>query len=164
MPRNSNEYLKFKPERTEERNDLLKVQLAVKNKVNLNEIPGFLEPKRVRPKNTKSDMIANTHGLMSGWNILKELEELKKVKDGAAKLQEVKGHLQLDLRKKFQECNVAFKCDGQECTMADLKQCPVCFSVTEMGCSNKACLKKDGSKQVMIRVNQRSTSKVNPGK
>ena len=99
MRRNSNEYLKFKPERTEERNDLLKVQLAVKNKVNLNEIPGFLEPKRVRPKITKSDKIANTHGLMSGWNILKELEERKKVKDGAAKLKEMKGHLQLDLRK-----------------------------------------------------------------
>lgn len=99
MRRNSNEYLKFKTERTEERNDLLKVQLAVKNKVNLNEIPGFLEPKRVRPKITKSDKIANTHGLMSGWNILKELEELKKVKDGAAKLKEMKGHLQLDLRK-----------------------------------------------------------------
>lgn len=56
------------------------------------------------------------------------------------------------------------KLGGEECMITYLKQCPVCFSVTKMGCSNKACLKKDGSKQVMIRVNQRSTSKVNAGK
>ena len=48
--------------------------------------------------------------------------------------------------------------------MADLTQCTVCFSVTKLGCSKKACLKKDGSKPIMIRVNQQSGSKVNAGK
>ena len=71
---------------------------------------------------------------------------------------------QPDLGQKFEECKVACKCDGEECAMADLNQCPVCFPITKWGCSKKACLQKDGSKPVMICVNQQSKPKANAGK
>ena len=87
---------------------------------------------------------------MPGCSILKKLEEAM---DDAAQLKEIKAQLQLDLRHKFEECKTVCKCDGER-TMADLKQCPVCFSVTKLGYSKKACLKRDGLKRVMIRVNK----------
>ena len=71
---------------------------------------------------------------------------------------------QLDLGQKFEECKVACKCNGEECIMADSNQCPVCFSVTKWGCSKKARLQKDGSKPVVICVNQQSKSRANAGK
>ena len=64
MSRNSNEYLKFKLQKAEERNKLLKAQLAAENEINLDEIPGFLEPKKVRPKKKKSFKITQVHGSM----------------------------------------------------------------------------------------------------
>ena len=49
----------------------------------------------------------------------------------------MKAQSQLDLRQKLEECKVACKCDGEEYTMADLKQCPVYFSVMKSGYSKK---------------------------
>ena len=79
---------------------------------------------------------------MSGCDSQKKLEELKKAKEYAAKLKEVKAQLQLDLRQKFEECKVACNFEGEECMMTDLKRCPVYLSVTKSGCSKKACLQK----------------------
>ena len=95
MCQNSNEYLKFKLQTTEERNELLKVQLASKNEINLNEIRGFLEPKTVRSKNIKSVKIIKVYGLILEYDILKKFEEL----DGA-RLKEIKAESQLDLKQK----------------------------------------------------------------
>ena len=104
MRRNSNEYLKFKLQKAEERSELLKAQLAAENQVNLNEITGFLKPKKVRPKKKKSVKITQVHGSMSRCDILKKFEELEKAKDDAAKLKEMKVQSQLNLRQKFEEC------------------------------------------------------------
>ena len=95
MCQNSNEYLKFKLQTAEERNELLKVQLASKNEINLNEIRGFLEPKTVRSKNIKSVKIIKVYGLILEYDILKKFEEL----DGA-RLKEIKAESQLDLKQK----------------------------------------------------------------
>ena len=95
MCQNSNEYLKFKLQTAEERNELLKVHLASKNEINLNEIRGFLEPKTVRSKNIKSVKIIKVYGLILEYDILKKFEEL----DGA-RLKEIKAESQLDLKQK----------------------------------------------------------------
>ena len=95
MCQNSNEYLKFKLQTAEERNELFKVQLASKNEINLNEIRGFLEPKTVRSKNIKSVKIIKVYGLILEYDILKKFEEL----DGA-RLKEIKAESQLDLKQK----------------------------------------------------------------
>ena len=162
LRRNSNVYLKFKLQKSEDRNEILEKKLAAKNEVNLNEIPGFLEPKKVRPKKKKSVEITQVHGSLAASEILEKLEELEKAKDEAVKLKEMKAQSQIELKKKFEECKNVCVCDG-ECSMKDFKQCPVCFSVKKSVCSKKACMQEDGSKPVMIRVNMPSTSKAKHG-
>lgn len=106
MRRNPNKYLKFKLQKAEDKNKLSKTQLATKNEANLIEIPGFLEPKKVRPKKKKPVKFTQVH-LMSVCDILKKIEEHKKAKDDPAKLKQVKAQSQLDLRQKFEEYKVA---------------------------------------------------------
>ena len=55
MRRNCNKYLKFKLQKSEERVEMLKGQIRKENEVDLNEIPGFLEPKKIRPKKKEVD-------------------------------------------------------------------------------------------------------------
>ena len=107
MRRNPNKYLKFKLQQAEDRNKLSKTQFATKNEVNLIEIPGFLEPKKVRPKKKKPVKFTQVHDLMSVCDILKKIEEHKKAKDDPAKLKQVKAQSQLDLRQKFEVYKVA---------------------------------------------------------
>lgn len=72
---------------------------------------------------------------MSGCDILKKLEEFEKAKDFAPTLKKMKAQSQPDLRQKLEQWKAASKYNGEEGTMANLKQCPICFTVTKLGCS-----------------------------
>ena len=159
MRRNCNKYLKFKLQKSEERVEMLKGQIRKENEVDLNEIPGFLEPKKIRPKKKKSMKITQVHGSLSGCDILKKLEERERAIEDANTLKQMRAHAQIDLRRKFEDCKDSCTCNEGKCSMIDFKQCPVCFSVKKSVCSKKSCLNEDGSKPVMIRVNQSSKSK-----
>ena len=72
---------------------------------------------------------------MSGCDILNKLEEFEKAKDFASTWKEMKAQSQPDLRQKLGQWKEAPKYNREEGTMANLKQCPICFSVTKLGCS-----------------------------
>ena len=90
---------------------------------------------------------------------MKELEERERAIEDANKLKQMRAQAQIDLRRKFEDCKDSCTCNEGKCSMIDFKQCPVCFSVKKSVCSKKSCLNEDGSKPVMIRVNQSFKSK-----
>ena len=153
MRRGSNEYFKFKLQKSEERKEELRKQLSIEREMDLNEIPGFLESKKIRPKKKKSKKITQVHGSLSGCDILKKLEELERNKEEKIRQQDEKAQALVDLRKKFEKCKDVCVCTGAECSMKQYKQCPGCLSVQKSTCSKRACRNEDGSKQTMIRIN-----------
>ena len=50
MRRNSNEYWKFKLQKSEERNQKLREKLNMESEIDLNAITGLLDQKKIRPK------------------------------------------------------------------------------------------------------------------
>ena len=79
--RNSNEYWKFKLQKSEERNQKLREKLNMESEIDLKAIPGLLDQKKIRPKKKESVKITQVRGSMSGCDILTKLEELEKKKE-----------------------------------------------------------------------------------
>ena len=158
MRRNSNEYWKFKLQKSEERNQKLREKLNMESEIDLKAIPGLLDQKKIRPKKKESVKITQVRGSMSGCDILTKLEELEKKKEEKIKQRDAKAQSLVDLRKKFDLCKDICVCTENECPMKDYKQCPVCFAVQKSACSKKACRLEDGSRPQMIRVNLPSKS------
>ena len=158
MQRYSNEYYKYKLQKSTEHIQTLQKILATETEMNLEEVPGLLLTKKVRPKKTKSTRITSVHRSMAGSGILKKLQLVENEKEEADRRKENQAKEKDDLRRNFEWCKDACVCDG-ECCVKDYKQCPNCFYVMKTVCSKKGCRREDGTKPTMIILNNASMSK-----
>ena len=93
----------------------------MESEINLNAIRGLLEPKKIKPKKTKSVKITQLHSSLEECDILKKLEELEITKEEKIKKKYAKAQSLFNLRKKFEECKDVCVCTGGECLMEDYK-------------------------------------------
>ena len=97
----------------------------MESEINLNAIPSLLEPKKIKPKKSKSVKITQLHSPLEGCDILKKLEELEITKEEKIKKKYAKAQSLFNLRKKFVDCKDIYVCTGGECLMENYKKAPV---------------------------------------
>ena len=107
MRRYSNEYYKYKLQKSMEHIQTLQKILATETEMNLEEVPGLLQMKKVRPKKTKSTRITSVHGSMAGSSILEKLQLVENEKEEADRRKETQAKEKDDLRRNFEWCKDA---------------------------------------------------------
>ena len=123
----------------------------------IENVPGLLPFKKVKPKETVKRKITDVHGSLKATEV-RALVEKKEQEEQAKK--ERKEELLLkkeESKEKFIRCKQTCNCEADVCEAIGLQQCSVCKNVLKSQCSKKLC-KVDGEPPLMIFVAARTAN------
>ena len=121
------------------------------SEVDLEEVPGLMPYKTIKPKMTTIKRIMDVHGSMKASDVRLLIQEKNEVEKKKVEKKEAT-HLQKEETKKlFLSCVTKCSCLEKVCKALSLQQCSVCGNVQKSQCNKKVC-KVDGELPSMICV------------
>ncbi|XP_065640013.1 uncharacterized protein LOC136072675 [Hydra vulgaris] len=118
--------------------------------IQLEEIPGFMTTKKIKPKLTKdATRVTQVHGSMTASDVITLVESIKRKKEKEKEKKENAAKKKEEVTRLFITCKLQCYCKEIKCKAFGLKQCPTCLNIMRSICSKANC-KVNGKNPEMI--------------
>ena len=129
------------------------IREVAERSIQLEEIPGLLTIKKVKPneekKATPTTRVTQVHGSMRAKDIAAKVKEIRDEKLKKQTEKEEAKKKKEEMKETFIKCKTQCTCLQRKCLASGLKQCPICLNVLRSVCSKISC-KVNGIKPLMI--------------
>ena len=126
-------------------------QVSAKETYELENVPGLLPYKKVKPNETVRRKITDVHGSLKASEVREIIRKKEEEEQQKEERKAEKGKMKEETKDKFERCEQKCVCKGSVCEAISLRKCTVCNNIQKSQCNKKAC-KVDGEAPVMIYV------------